>query len=57
MPEVGREQRADEPVRLDPHGRLQRYEQAFAALDAPFAFIDLDAMWANAGQLLSRAGD
>ncbi|KZS63580.1 amino acid deaminase/aldolase [Mycobacterium pseudokansasii] len=57
MPEVGREQRADEPVRLDLHGRLQRYEQAFAALDAPFAFVDLDAMWANAGQLLSRAGD
>ncbi|KZS60812.1 amino acid deaminase/aldolase [Mycobacterium ostraviense] len=57
MPEVGREQRADEPVRLDAHGRLQRYEKAFAALDAPFAFVDLDAMWANAGQLLSRAGD
>ncbi|BCI88387.1 hypothetical protein NIIDMKKI_35930 [Mycobacterium kansasii] len=53
MPEVGPEQRADEPVRLDAQGRLQRYEKAFAALDAPFAFIDLDAMWANAAQLLS----
>ena len=38
-------------------GRLQRYEQAFAGLDAPFAFIDLDAMWGNAGQLLVRAGE
>ncbi|ORB47460.1 amino acid deaminase/aldolase [Mycobacterium persicum] len=57
MPEVGREQRADEPVRLDAHGRLHRYEKAFAALDAPLAFVDLDAMWANAGQLLSRAAD
>ncbi|OOK73439.1 hypothetical protein BZL30_5108 [Mycobacterium kansasii] len=57
MPEVGPEQRADEPVRLDAQGRLQRYEKAFAALDAPFAFIDLDAMWANAAQLLSLAGD
>lgn len=57
MPEVGREQGADESVRLDPHGRLQRYEQAFAALDPPFAFVDLDAMWANAAQLLSLAGD
>ncbi|ETW21712.1 alanine racemase [Mycobacterium gastri 'Wayne'] len=54
---MGREQRADEPLRLDAHGRLRRYEKAFAALDAPFAFVDLDAMWANAGQLLSRAGD
>jgi D-serine deaminase-like pyridoxal phosphate-dependent protein len=38
-------------------GRLRRYEQAFADLDAPFAFVDLDAMWSNAGQLLSRAVD
>lgn len=44
-------------TRLDAAGRLQRYEQAFAGLDAPFAFVDLDAMWDNAGQLLRRAGD
>lgn len=44
-------------TRLDAPGRLQRYEQAFAGLDAPFAFVDLDAMWDNAGQLLRRAGD
>ncbi len=42
---------------LDSQGRLQRYEEAFADLDAPFAFVDLDAMWGNAEQLLARAGD
>lgn len=42
---------------LDPQRRLRRYEQAFAGQEAPFAFVDLDAMWANAAQLLSRAGD
>ncbi|CAM4224106.1 putative amino acid aldolase or racemase [Mycobacterium basiliense] len=57
MHEVGREQRTDKPVRLDVQGRLQRYEEAFADQDAPFAFVDLDAMWSNADQLLSRAGD
>ena len=36
----------------DEHARL---EAACARLDAPFALVDLDAMWANAGQLLARA--
>ena len=54
---AGREQRSDEQAGLDVHSRLRRYEQAFADLDAPFAFVDLDAMRSNAGQLLSRAGD
>lgn len=44
-------------MRLDAQGRLQRYEEAFADYDAPFAFVDLDAMWGNADQLLARAGD
>lgn len=43
-------------TRLDAQGRLQRYEQAFADVDAPFAFLDLDAMWGNAAQLLVRTG-
>src|ERR1700759_3401918 len=34
----------------------QRYERIFAELEAPFAFVDLDAMWSNADQLLERAG-
>jgi D-serine deaminase-like pyridoxal phosphate-dependent protein len=35
---------------------LERYESAFGDRDAPFAFVDLDAMWANARDMLRRAG-
>ena len=34
-----------------------RYERVFAEVEAPFAFVDLDAMWANAEAMLERAGD
>ncbi len=34
----------------------QRYESIFADVEAPFAFVDLDAMWLNAADLLRRAG-
>src|SRR3954451_11456761 len=37
-------------------GRHEVYEEAFAGRDAPFAFVDLDAMWANASDLLRAAG-
>jgi D-serine deaminase-like pyridoxal phosphate-dependent protein len=40
---------------LDPESRLRRYAAAFAELDAPFAFVDLDAMWANSAEMLGRA--
>ena len=40
---------------IDLRGRYERYERAFAHRDAPFAFVDLDAMWANAGDLLRAA--
>jgi D-serine deaminase-like pyridoxal phosphate-dependent protein len=33
----------------------RRYEHAFASLTAPFAFVDLDAMWQNAADMLRRA--
>ena len=33
-----------------------RYERIFAEVEAPFAFVDLDAMWANAEAMLERAG-
>jgi D-serine deaminase-like pyridoxal phosphate-dependent protein len=33
----------------------ERYEEAFAEIEAPFALVDLDAMWWNAGELLRRA--
>src|SRR4051794_2128202 len=32
-----------------------RYETAFEGRDAPFAFVDLDAMWSNADEMLTRA--
>lgn len=32
------------------------YEDVFAEVEAPFAFVDLDAMWANGDDLLRRAG-
>ena len=34
----------------------ERLENAFGDRDAPFAFVDLDAMWSNAAELLGRAG-
>ncbi len=35
----------------------QFYEELFSEIEAPFAFVDLDAMWANADRMLARAGD
>ncbi|HEV7770996.1 MAG TPA: amino acid deaminase/aldolase [Solirubrobacterales bacterium] len=32
-------------------------EEIFAEVEAPFAFVDLDAMWANADSMLERAGE
>ena len=35
----------------------ERYERVFAEVEAPFAFVDLEAMWANAEAMLGRAGE
>ena len=35
--------------------QLERLERATAELEAPFALVDLDAFWANAGDLVRRA--
>jgi D-serine deaminase-like pyridoxal phosphate-dependent protein len=43
------------PPGLDPATRRRRYDTAFAAVDAPFAFVDLDAMWINSERMLARA--
>jgi D-serine deaminase-like pyridoxal phosphate-dependent protein len=43
-------------VPSQPQQSHARYERIFAEIEAPFAFVDLDAMWANADQLLDRAG-
>jgi D-serine deaminase-like pyridoxal phosphate-dependent protein len=40
---------------LTPAKRLERYETAFAEIDAPFAFVDLDAMWSNSADMLRRS--
>ena len=34
----------------------ERYERVFAEVEAPFAFVDLEAMWANADAMLERSG-
>lgn len=31
------------------------YERAFAEVEAPFALVDLDALWSNAAEMLERA--
>lgn len=31
------------------------YEEIFSEIEAPFAFVDLDAMWSNADAMLARA--
>ncbi|HEX8067092.1 MAG TPA: amino acid deaminase/aldolase [Thermoleophilaceae bacterium] len=36
-------------------GAYERFEAALAGRDAPFALVDLDAMWANAADMLRRA--
>jgi D-serine deaminase-like pyridoxal phosphate-dependent protein len=33
----------------------EELERIFAGVDAPFAFVDLDALWSNAAEMLERA--
>ncbi|HEY3192751.1 MAG TPA: amino acid deaminase/aldolase [Solirubrobacterales bacterium] len=33
----------------------ERYEAVFSGIQAPFAFVDLDAVWANAADMLRRS--
>src|SRR3954464_12679923 len=42
--------------RMDFAAAHARYETAFEGRDAPFAFVDLDAMWSNSDEMLARAG-
>ncbi len=39
-----------------PKQTYERYERIFVEVEAPFAFVDLDAMWANGAAMLGRAG-
>ncbi len=38
-----------------PTEAYERYEQIFEGVQAPFAFLDLDAVWSNAADMLRRA--
>ena len=38
-----------------PEQSHERYERIFAEVEAPFAFVDLEAMWANADAMLERS--
>lgn len=39
-----------------PRQSHEHYERVFADVEAPFAFVDLEAMWENANSLLGRSG-
>lgn len=45
---------ADLPVPARTHAW---YEEVFAEVEGPFAFVDLDAMWANSDAMLTRANE
>jgi D-serine deaminase-like pyridoxal phosphate-dependent protein len=38
-----------------PSEAYERYEAVFGGIQAPFAFVDLDAVWANAAEMLRRS--
>ena len=38
-----------------PEQSHERYERVFAEVEAPFAFVDLEAMWGNAESMLERS--
>lgn len=43
---------------VEPSARTHaELEEIFAEVEAPFAFVDLDAMWSNSDSLLQRAAD
>jgi D-serine deaminase-like pyridoxal phosphate-dependent protein len=44
-----------EPTLGRPQGDYERLERATEGIEAPFALVDLDAMWWNAGDMLRRA--
>lgn len=49
---------ADTPTPLpipSPTEAYERYEEIFKDVQAPFAFLDLDAVWSNAADMLRRA--
>jgi len=43
------------PAPAQPDQAYERFESVFEGVQAPFAFVDLDAVWANAADMLRRA--
>ena len=48
--------RAMSPMPADPEALRARYDAILADISPPFAFVDLDALRANAAQMLDQAG-
>src|SRR5687768_12469834 len=44
------------PMPADPEALRARYDEALADVTPPFAFVDLDALRANAAQMLRQSG-
>ena len=40
---------------MDHASAYEELEPSSTAIDAPFALVDLDAMWSNAAEMLARA--
>ncbi len=47
---------AERPGPGPAEGAYGRYQETFEGVEAPFAFVDLDAMWANADAMIARSG-
>ncbi len=48
---------AASPLVIDREALLERYESIFQTVEPPFAFVDLDALAANARAMRAQAGD
>src|SRR5438093_12223243 len=57
-PDAAPQAQIDTPTPLpvpSPKEAYERYEAVFAGIQAPFAFLDLDAVWSNAADMLRRS--
>jgi D-serine deaminase-like pyridoxal phosphate-dependent protein len=54
MPRVATTEAA--PRAAAPERSYEELEAIFAEVDAPYALVDLDAMWSNGAEMLARAG-
>src|SRR5215212_2283311 len=47
---------AEPRASLAPRDDYERLERALGGVEAPFALVDLDALWSNGADMLRRAG-